>query len=162
MRKLMWAGVLAAAFYGHGWYVFSEPAVMGWLQTQQRKELKAEDGFCDSYASDLRVSMRSETARGVEALEGGKVEMCEYVKDAVATLRATQSSVNIDTDLVSVERSGFPWLGATVTVRQTSTVRMPRMPAFTEVGEYTYELTRTLNGRQIVSIDGSSTMGMVQ
>ena len=64
--------------------------------------------------------------------------------------------------LVSVERSGFPWLGATVTVRQTSTMRMPRMPAITEVGEYTYELTRTLNGRQIVSIDGSSTMGMAQ
>lgn len=162
MRKLMWAGVLAAAYYGHGWYVFSEPAVMGWLQTQQRKELNAQDGFCDSYASNLRVSTRTEAPRGVEDLEGGKAEMCEYVKDAAATLRATQSSVNIDTDLVSVERSGFPWLGATVTVRQTSTIRMPRMPVFTEVGEYTYELTRTLNGRQIVSIDGSSTMSMAQ
>lgn len=162
MRKVMWAGVLAAAFYGHGWYVFSEPAVMGWLQTQQRKELNAEDGFCDSYASDLRFAMRSESSRGAEDLEGGKAEMCEHVKDAVAALRATQSSVSIDTDLLSLERSGFPWLGATVTVRQTSTIRMPRMPVFTEVGEYTFELARTLNGRQIVSIDGSSTMGMAR
>jgi hypothetical protein len=162
MRKLMWAGVLAAAFYGHGWYVFSEPAVMGWLQDQQRKELNAEDGFCDGYASDLRFSTKSESPRGVEDLEGGKTEMCEHVKDSVAAFRATQASVGIDTDLLSLKRSGFPWLGATVTVRQTSTIRMPRMPAFTEVGEYTFELARTLNGRQIVSIDGSSTMGMAQ
>lgn len=162
MSKLMWAGVLGAAFYGHGWYVFSEPAVMGWLQTQQRKELNAEDGFCDSYTSDLRFSTRTETSQGLQDLEGGKTEMCEYVKDAAATLRATQSSVSIDTDLVSLERSGFPWLGATVTVRQTSTVRMPRAPVFTEVGEYTYGLARTIKGRQIISIDGTSRMTLSQ
>lgn len=162
MRKLMWAGVLAAAFYGHGWFVFSEPAVMDWLQTQQRKELHAEDGFCDSYASNLRFSTKSQSPRGVQALEGGKAEMCEHVKDAVAALRATQGSVSINTDLLSLERSGFPWLGATVTVRQTSTMRMPRMPVFTEVGEYTYELRRTLNGRRIVAIDGASSMSVAQ
>lgn len=162
MNKLMWAGVLAAAFYGHGWYVFSEPAVMGWLQTQQRKELNAEDGFCDSYASDLRFSTSVESSQGLQDLEGGKTEMCEYVKDAAATLRATQSSVSIGTDLVSLNRSGFPWLGATVTVRQTSTMRMPRMPVFTEVGEYTYELKRTISGRQIVSVDGTSRIALPQ
>lgn len=158
----MWAGVLAAAFYGHGRFVFSEPGVMDWLQTQQRKELKAEDGFCDGYASDLRFAMRSESPRGVEDLEGGKTEMCEHIKDSVATFRATQASISVDTDLLSLERSGFPWLGATATVRQTSTIRMPRMPAITEVGEYTVKLTRTLQGRQIVSVDGTSSMNVAR
>lgn len=162
MRKLFWLGVLAAAFYGHSRFVFSEPGMMSWMQKQDQMMLRGEDGMCDAYASDLKVDMRSQTARGETQFVGGKQELCEYLKDASAAFRATNASVNNNMELLSIEPSGFPWLSATVKLRQSTTVRMRGLPAITEVAETTTVVRRTFNGREIASIDSSSEASLSQ
>lgn len=160
MRKLFWLGVLFAAFYGHGYVMFSEPAVMSWLGKQDRLVLDGDEKMCDAYASDIQVRMQMQTAQGEVLLEGGKPELCEYMKDAQATLKMVRASVNMNTELVGLERSGFPWLTATVKVRETSTVQMGRMPPMTEEGDSTITIRRTLQGRQITAIESTSTMAI--
>ena len=162
MRKLFWVGVLVAVFYGHSHVMFSEPAVMSWLGKQDRLALDGDEKMCDAYASDLTVSMKMQTAEGPMALEGGKPELCDYMKDAQSSLRQMRASVNMNTELLSLERAGFPWLTATVKVRQTSTVQMGRMPPLTEEGDATITIKRTLQGRQIVSIVSSSAVAMAR
>ncbi|HEX5737315.1 MAG TPA: hypothetical protein VFY22_02295, partial [Hydrogenophaga sp.] len=143
MRKLFWLGVLAAAFYGHSRFVFSEPSVMSWMQKQNQMAMRGEDGMCDTYASDLRFETRVQTARGEMQMAGDKEELCELLKTASATYRATQASVDTNLELVSIEPSGFPWMSATVNVRQSTTVRMRGAPALNEVGESSILVRRT-------------------
>jgi hypothetical protein len=151
MRKLFWLGVLAAAFYGHSRFVFSEPAMMS-----------GEDGMCDGYASDLRFEIRSTTARGAMLIDGDKEDLCEYLKDASAAFRATGASVNNNIELIGIEPSGFPWMSATVKLRQSSTVRMRGAPAIIEVVETTTVVRRTLRGREIAQFDSSSEASLGQ
>jgi hypothetical protein len=70
----------------------------------------------------------------------------------------TQPRLNIDSELVSLERSGFPWLTATVTLRETTTLQMRGAPSLTEVSDSTYLLERTLEGRRITAIDAESAL----
>jgi hypothetical protein len=158
MRKLFWLAVLVAVFYGHSHVMFSEPAVMSWMNKQERLALDGDEKMCDAYASDLKVQMRMQAPEGATVLEGGKAELCQFMKDAQAALKMTRASVNMSTELVSVERSGFPWMTATVKTQQTSTVQMGRMPPVTEVTEATLVIERTLQGRQISSIESSSSV----
>ncbi|MGS5085734.1 hypothetical protein ACVC7V_04395 [Hydrogenophaga sp. A37] len=160
MNKFYWAGILMAAFYGHSRFVFSEPAMMSWMQKQQNLALKGADGMCDAYAQDVKVSLRMQTERGEAAVEGGKEDLCNHLKDASAALRVTQPSLNINNELLSLEPSGFPWMSATVKMRQTSTLQMRGAPLMTEVSDSTYVVKRTFEGRQISSIDGDSTVSL--
>ena len=162
MRKLFWLGVLAAAFYGHSRFVFSEPAMMSWMQKQDQMAMRGEDGMCDGYASDLRFENRSTTARGAMLIDGGKEDLCEYLKDASAAFRATGASVNNNIELLGIEPSGFPWMSATVKLRQSSTVRMRGAPAIIEVAETTTVVRRTLRGREIARFDSSSEASLGQ
>lgn len=162
MRKLFWLGVLAAAFYGHSRFVFSEPSVMSWMQKQNQMAMQGKDGMCDVYASDLQFELRMQTARGEQQMGGDKEALCETLKTASAAFRATQASVDTNLELVGVEPSGFPWLSATVKVRQSTTVRMRGAPALKEVAESTLLVRRTLNGREIASIDSTSTASISQ
>lgn len=162
MRKLFWLGLLAAAFYGHSRFVFSEPALMSWMQKQDQMAMRGEDGMCDFYASDLRFEVRMQTARGEGQMAGDKGELCEYLKTASAAYRATQASVNKNFELLSVEPSGFPWLSAMVKVRQSTTVRMRGAPALNEVADSTLLVRRTLNGREIARIESSSQASLGQ
>lgn len=157
MKKLIWVGLLAAAFYGHSRFVFSEPALMSWIQKQQQMDMHASDGFCDAYADDFAFEMRTRTPRGEMTVQGGKDEICEYIRDANAAMLVTQPSLSINTELLDVQRSGFPWLKATATVRQISTLRLRGAPAMTEVSESTMVLRRTFKGREFVSIDSDGT-----
>lgn len=120
MRKLFWLGVLAAAFYGHSRFVFSEPSVMSWMQKQNQMAMRGEDGMCDAYASDLRFEIRSRSAMGHLQTCGGKEALCQHLRNTSATFRATEASVNHNIELVSVDPSGFPLLSATVKTRQTT------------------------------------------
>ncbi len=160
MRKLFWLGVLAAAFYGHSRFVFSEPSMMSWLQKQDQMAMQGEDGMCDAYASDLRFEIRSRSAMGNLQTDGGKEALCQHLRDASATFRATQASVNHNIEMVSIDPSSFPWLSATVKTRQTTTVRMRGAPVITEVGESTTLVRRTLSGREIASVEVSSEASM--
>lgn len=157
MKKLIWVGMLAAAFYGHSRFVFSEPALMGWIQKQQQLSMYASDGFCDAYADDFAFETRTRTPRGEMTARGGKDELCEAIRDASAAMRVTQPSLSINTELLDLQRSGFPWLSATATVRQTTTMRLRGAPAMTETSESTMVLRRTFKGREFVSIDADGT-----
>ena len=157
MRKLFWLGVLAAAFYAHSRFVFSEPAVMRWMQQQQQLAMQGADGMCDAYASDLAFEIKADTGECDMQLQGGKDEMCEQLKDASATFRAMQASVDNNVELVNLQPAGFPWLAAQVTVRQSTTVRMRGAPSITEVANVTLTLRRTLKGREISRLNSTST-----
>lgn len=156
MRKLFWLGVLVAAFYGHSRFVFSEPSVMGWLNQQDQLALRGDDRMCDAYAADLQATMTMHTAQGKSTRSGNGAEICQYMKDAQAALKLMRASVSVNTELIELQRSGFPWLTATVTVRQTSTVKAARMPAITEVTESTMDIRRGWKGREITRIESVS------
>lgn len=156
MRKLFWLGVLVAAFYGHSRMVFSEPSVMNWMNQQDQLALAGDDKMCDTYAADMQASMTVRTAQGTSTRSGNGTQVCQYMKDAQAALKAMHASVSMNTELIELQRSGFPWLTATVKVRQTSTVKAGRMPAITEVAETTIDIRRGWKGRQITRIESVS------
>jgi hypothetical protein len=78
--------------------------------------------------------------------------VCDYIKAANATVRLLKPQISTDTDLVSVQRSGFPWMSAEVKVRQNTRFELPGMPTLTETGETTYVLRRTIKTVQIAKM----------
>lgn len=125
IRLALCALVLLGGFYAHGRYTFSEPKVMGWLVQHTAHGMQGDSAACDDYADDVKVELTAKGLRGRWEVEGGKEEICGYLKQSSAALTLVQARTQTEFEDVRITRGGFPW----TTARVQYTQRTPCRPA---------------------------------
>lgn len=160
MKKILLVAIVFAAYFGHARIVFSEPRIMAWVATHSAKAMSGDMAACDDYADDMEVTLTAAGRRGRWEVEGGKNEMCGYLKQAAAVFTVLQARTHTDFDQIEVTRSGFPWMSATVKYVQRTNVSGTHVPGFTIESEDTLVLVRTLSGIKIKTVNSESTGGI--
>jgi hypothetical protein len=150
---------LFAAFYAHSKIVFSESNVMSMLTRHNTKALSGDSAACDDYANDVAVELTAEDHRGRWEVEGGKDELCGYLKQASAALTVLQASTSSEFTDVSISRSGFPWTTATVKYTERTVVSAAHVPEFTSVSHDEMKLARSFTGLKIIAVRSTSRSG---
>lgn len=143
MKKIILLVTLLFAFYAHARFSFDEHNVTSWLLKQPVEAISGEASACDAFADDVDVTPTAEGRRGRWEVEGGKREMCGYLKQSSALFIVLQASTNTEVDQVKVEPAGFPWMSAQVQYTQRTTIRARGIPITELVSDDTVVLVRT-------------------
>lgn len=160
MKKIVLLVALFAGFYLHGRTSFSESHVTSWLGKHSARAMSGDPGACDNFADDLEVALTAEGAKGRWEVEGGKNEMCGYLRQAAAVFTVLQASTSSEFSGLRVVRGGFPWTTARVTYTERTSVQAARVPGFQIESEDELVLVRTLSGLKIKSVKSKSTGGL--
>jgi hypothetical protein len=102
--------VLFAAFYAHARITFAEHRVLSWLLENSNKCLTGDSTVCSNCTDDVEVRIIAKAARGMWEVEGGKAELCGYLKQSSAALIVMQASTNREFSKVRIQPGPFPWL----------------------------------------------------
>lgn len=160
MRKLFLLALACVAYYAHARFSFSEGRVQSWLAGHSVRAMSGEGNACDDYTSDVQVSLVAQGARGRWEVEGGKYEMCGYLKQASAAFTVLQARTHTRFNDLQVRPGGFPWTTAKVTYTSQTSVSASHIPTLTVESEDTVVLVRTLSGTKIKSYESRSTGGL--
>jgi hypothetical protein len=155
MFKLLIALIgVSVAYYAYSAHSFSEGSVRSWLVDHESREMGGKDSACDDYADDVEVRLNADSAKGTWEVEGGKDEICGYIKQASAAYTVLQAQVHTSFDDVTIERGGFPWRSAVVKYTQAAEVNAARVSlASTSHNEVT--LKRTFGGFKITRLEST-------
>ena len=156
MKKLLWLVGLVAGFYGHSQWALSKSRTLGWIKAHEQAVFDMKEGVCNDFAFDVNVNIRASHPKGEWQVDGGKDYVCDYVRAANAHVRVLKPTIDTHTELVSLQRSRFPWMTATVKVRHATTFALPGVRTLNEVGETTYVLRRTIKSMQIAEMTSRS------
>jgi hypothetical protein len=168
MKKLVGLVLLAALYYAHGYYVFSENHLNAWFAERNEALIQGKDGLCDVYSADVQFNLIQKTPDGELLKEGGYNKLCQSITGgddkamSIAALRATGANINIYTRVVSVEPSEFPWLQATVKVHQATRMTLGRTLPMAEEGDATLLIERTYQGLKIKRMTGTSELKIIE
>lgn len=152
MKKLLWLAGLLGLFYGHAWWTLSEQRAQRWIEQHELAVLEQKEGVCKDFTFDTEVSVRAVHAKGEWQLDGGRDHVCGYIKSSNAFVRVLKPQLSTQTQVLSFERAGFPWMSATAKVQQTTTFTLVNGLTMSEQGEATYVLRRGLSGLQIAGL----------
>lgn len=168
MKAIFGLVLLAALYYGHGYYVFGESHLNAWFAKHNQALVEGRDGVCDVYSPDVRFNFTQRTPEGDLLQEGGYSKLCDALTGggnkamSIAALRAMGGNLNIYTRVVSVEPAEFPWLQATVRAQQATRMTLGRTPPLVEKGEATLVIERTLQGLKVKQMTGSSDVQILE
>lgn len=115
---------------------------------------------CEQYDDKVEVSLYFDEPDGRSEVEGGKDEICAYLKKGQAAFVFMNASVSTSLHDMQVRPSGFPFLKATATYRQTSEIIMqpdgsPFAVKMSSVSDDKLEIKRTLTGLKITKMHGT-------
>lgn len=159
MKKLVLLAVLFGAFYLHAESTFSRTRLTNWLEEHSLHAMSGDPKACDDYADDMQVELSADGQKGTWEVEGGKNEMCGYLKQSAAVYTVLQATTNSQFDDLRVVRKGFPWTRALVSYTQRTQVQAAGVPPMTIISDEVVELQRTLTGLKITSVKSKSTGG---
>ena len=160
MKKLFLLVLACIAYAVHARYTFTEEQVTRWLAQHTARAMGGEKEACDDYTDDVEVTLVAHGRRGRWEVEGGKDEICGYLKQAAAALTVLQASTRLEFDSVTVKRDGFPWRSARVQVVQRMSVNAANIPHTEVRAEDELVLVRTFGGLKIKSLQSTSTGGL--
>ena len=160
MKKILLLLALLVAYYAHARFSFSEPRVATWLMGHETKAMSGNTAACDDYSDSLEVNLTAQGRSGRWEVEGGKNEMCGYLKQAAAAFTVLQASTNSEFSDFKILPSGFPWNRARVTYRQLTHINVSGMPPMTIKSDDALILARTISGLKIQKIESQSTGGL--
>ena len=144
------------AYCAYGAHMFSQGSLQSWIANHDTREWSGSDSACEDYADDVEVSVLAEGLKGRWEVEGGKEEICGYIRKAAAayTLLDAETSTRYE-DLI-IKRSGFPWHSAVVTFKQRTEIHAGPLPTMVSVGDEELTLKRTFGGLKIVHLQVNS------
>jgi hypothetical protein len=158
VKKLLLLLAVFGAFYAHARFSFAEPRVMSWVGNHSAKAMSGDNSACDDYTDDVAVALTSKATGGTWEVEGGKDEICGYLKQAAAAFTVLQASTHSEFDQVRIVRSGFPWLSAKVSYVERTTVQAGPLPTMLTTSEDALVLVRTFAGIRIKSIESKASV----
>ncbi|QPF72036.1 hypothetical protein G8A07_03205 [Roseateles sp. DAIF2] len=159
-RPILLTLAALAAFYAHARLSFAEPKVASWLVQHSARAMSGDSAACDDYVDQVEVNLIADGRRGKWEVEGGKEEMCGYLKQAAAAFTVLQARTHSEFDEIRIVREGFPWTSARVSYSQRMTVQADGLPAMTVKGEDELVVVRTLTGLKIKSLKSRSSGGL--
>lgn len=160
MKKILFLLALLAAYYAHARITFSEPRVTAWLMSHESKAMSGNTSACDDYSDNLEVNLKAQGRSGRWEVEGGKNEMCGYLKQAAAAFTVMQASTSSEFSDFKISPSGFPWNSARVKYLQLTHINLSGMPPMTVKSDDTLILVRTISGLKIQKVESQSTGGL--
>lgn len=109
MKKVLLIGLLILIWvYGSGYRAFTDANVNKvlneWEDATRRGDAEAT---CATFADDMTFALEEHTAESTVKHEGGKDELCAYVRKLLPAMVRAVSSTNVTRDNLTVTRS---WL----------------------------------------------------
>ncbi len=158
MKKLLFLLVLVAAYYFQGRYLFSHDAAQRWVAQHASRALSGDQSACDDFSDDTVVNIRADSAAGTWEVEGGKNEVCGYMKQASAGFTVMQASLNTDYRNFVVEPQDFFWRKVRISYVETTSISAAHIPTMKSISHDTLLLGRGLSGIKILSLTSNSEM----
>lgn len=146
--KLLIAGVVL--YLGQSYYLLSSAHVEKFLVEHNTLAMNDPIAACDNYSDKVAVTINHKTADGTWEVEGGKNELCGYLKQSQAALVVTQASTSGHFENMDVI-SSFPWRKAHVSYDEINNVSMGTIGAISSTTHDDIEIKRTLTGLEIIS-----------
>ena len=163
MRKLLILLVgTCVAYFAYGAHMFSASSAQRWIADHDGREWSGSDSACEDYADDVEVSVVAEGPKGRWEVEGGKEEICGYIKSSSAAYTVLDAESSTQYEDLSIQHAGFPWRSAVITFKQQTEIRVPEahLPPMVSSGEEEITLQRTFSGLRIVHLKVNSHMVM--
>jgi hypothetical protein len=145
---------IGAAYYAYSAHSFSESSVRRWIADHGVREMAGNDSACDDYADDVEVTLVSDRDKSQWQVEGGKDEICGYIKQAAAAYTVLQARIESHYDDVTIERAGFPWRSAVVKFTESSDISSSKV-SFAATSENEVTLVRTFGGMKITRLNST-------
>jgi hypothetical protein len=154
MKHLLFIlAICLGGFYIQSRMAFSESHVMRWISEYNNKAITGDSTVCDDFTNDAEVNILAETGQGHWEVEGGKDEMCGYLRQASAAFIVLQAQF----DSLHIERGGFPWTTAQVKYHYKATMQADRIPTMIVDGNDTLILSKGIfSGLKIKSLESKS------
>lgn len=156
MKLLLWPLLIVAAWIGHGRLMFTESRVMPLVAAHASQVYSGDTRACDFYTDDLQVDLEADQRAGRWEVEGGKDELCGYLRKAAAGFVLLDAQLHTEFSNVSLERKGFPWTEATLRYTEQTTMQSSKLPTMTFISEDELVLVRTLTGVKVRALHSRS------
>ncbi len=152
MKLLLWPLILVAAWIGYGRLVFTESHLLPLLTAHTLKVYDGDAGACDFYDDEVLVDVVQDSALGRWEVEGGKGELCDFLRKTAAGFTLLDADVNTEFSNISLQRGGFPWTEATLRYTEHVSVQGARLPEMVFSSEDELVLVRTLTGVKVKAL----------
>lgn len=155
MSKIIIALLLIVGYYVHGRWMFSDMHVQRWVAEHSARAMSGDSKACDDFTDNVEVNLVSHNRGGRWEVEGGKNEICGYLRQASAAFILLQAQTNTRFENLSINRSGFPWTSATVSYTEHTTINSANLPTINATSKDTLVISRTLGGLKIKSLNST-------
>ena len=85
---------VSALYLGQSYYLLSSDHVEQFLADNNTLAMNDPVAACDNYSDDMTVMIHHNTPQGTWEVEGGKNELCGYMKQSQAALVVMQASTS--------------------------------------------------------------------
>ncbi|MEN6670299.1 hypothetical protein AAJP47_07980 [Psychrobacter sp. B38] len=147
--KLLVAGIVL--YLGQGYYLLSPSHVEKFLNDHNTLAMNDPVAACDNYSDDVTVMINHRTPEGTWEVEGGKDELCGYMRQSQASLVVLQASTSGYFENMSVTTS-FPWRKAQASFDEINNVKVGSIGSISSKTHEILNIKRTLTGLQITSV----------
>lgn len=158
MSKWLKVLLVFVAYYGHARYQFSEAHLQKWVVDFNAKAMSGDQTACEVFSDDAEVNIYAPNHQGHWEIEGGKDEACGYLHQAAAAMTLLQAQSRTNYDDFVIEMDGFPWLKATISYTEHTTISSKMLPSFSSVSQDSLVVGRTLSGLKIKKLDSQGEM----
>lgn len=141
-------------YLGQSYYLLSSGQVEKFLAEHNALAMNDPVAACDHYSDDVDVFINHDTGNGNWEVEGGKDEICGYMKQSQAALTVLQANTSGHFENLKVT-TGFPWHTARASYDEINTVQMRSMGSLTSKTREDIQIKRTLTGLQIISVNST-------
>lgn len=153
--------VCVVLYLGQSYYLLSSNHVEQFLADHNTLAMNDPAAACDNYSDDVNVFINHDTGNGTWEVEGGKNDICSYIKQTQAALTVLQANTSGHFENMNVI-TGFPWRKARASYDEINNVQMGSIGSISSKTHDNIEIKRTLTGLQIVSVNsigGVNTFG---
>lgn len=161
MKKLAVVLLVLFGYWLDGYRKFSDDHVRRFLVEQNLSVFQGKtETACEAFSDDVDVDIVDRQPAGHWEVQGGKEQICAYLRQAAASFVVLGARVDTAFDNVEIRRSGFPWRTAEVSYRERTTITgagngLP-IPTMIAVSEDRMTLKRTLGGLRITRLEAKS------
>src|SRR5262249_28097809 len=92
------------AYYAYGAHMFSQGSLQSWISNHDAREWSGSDSACEDYADDVEVSVTDDRPKGRWEVEGGKEEICGYIRKSSAAFTLLDAETSTTYEDLSIKR----------------------------------------------------------
>lgn len=151
MMKYIWLVVALLAFhFGGGYFATSERRVEKYIHNFSMLSNQDAAKACELVDDKVDVSLTQELPTSTWEVEGGKDELCGFMKQGIAAMTVLQGNITWRFENMQV-KSSFPWQSVKVSYDEIATISAAQMGTIHTKMHYDLQLKRKLTGGLVVT-----------